>query len=99
MKHALTFIGAILTMLILSATGGYVLWQFHSTAGLIGGVALILFGLAIAAPMQFGAGASVLRKNVVLVVPVIVDSLKGGKRKSDPPHDPPAPPDTKDGMS
>jgi O-antigen ligase len=87
MKRALTFVASILAALIIAGTGGYVLWQFHSTPGLIGGVGLVLLGVGIALPIQLREGAATLKANVVLVVPVIVDALKGGGRRTDPPAD------------
>jgi hypothetical protein len=87
MKRALAFIAGIIAALVVAATGGYILWQFHSTPGLIGGAGLILLGVGIALPIQLREGAAVLKANVVLVVPVIVDALKGGSRKTDPPAD------------
>lgn len=84
MKHALTFLGAIVAAFIVAGTGGYILWQFHSTPGLIGGAALVLLGVGIALPVQLSEGATTLKTNVVLVVPVIANALKGGRREDDP---------------
>jgi hypothetical protein len=87
MKRALTFLAAVLAALIVAGTGGFILYTFHTTAGLIGGAGLVLLGVGIALPVQLQQGAAELKANVVLVVPVIVDALKGGQRKSDPPAD------------
>lgn len=83
-------LGATVAAFICTLTGAYILWQFHTTPGLIGGVALVLFGVAIALPTPFTTGAVTLKGGLVLVVPVImnaVDALKGGSRKTDPPAD------------
>ncbi len=91
MKHALTFLGAIIAALICAATGGYILWQFHTTAGLVGGAGLVLLGVGIALPVQLQEGVVVLKSNATLIIPVVVGAIKGGERKTDPPpDDPPA---------
>lgn len=87
MKHAMTFVGAVIAALVFAATGGYILWQFHSTFGLVGGGGFIALGVAIALPIQLKEGATALKENVVLVVPVVVDALKGGGRRTDPKDD------------
>jgi hypothetical protein len=92
MKQLLTILGAVLAALICAATGGYILWQFHSTAGLVGGGSLVLLGLAIALPVPFHAGVAALKENAVILVPVIVGAMKGGQRKTDPPADAPVDP-------
>jgi hypothetical protein len=89
-KHLLAILGAVIASLVCAVTGAYVLWQFHSTGGLIGGVSLILLAVAIALPIPLHDGAARLKENVVLVVPTILDALKGGSRKTDPPADAPA---------
>jgi hypothetical protein len=90
MTRVLTILGAVVAALVCAATGGYVLWQFHTTAGLVGGGFLVLLAVAIALPVPFHAGVAALRENAVLIVPVVVDAMKGGARKTDPPADPPA---------
>ena len=82
-------LGAVLASLVCALTGAYVLWQFHTNWGLIGGVGLELLALAIALPTPFTAGMATLRGGLVVIVPVVLDALKGGARKSDPPADPP----------
>ncbi len=89
MKHLLAILGAVIAAIVCAMTGAYVLWQFHTTPGLIGGVALELLGVAIAVPVPFHAGVLALKENVVILIPVIVGALKGGDRKTDPPADPP----------
>jgi hypothetical protein len=87
MKHALAFVAAVIAALVCAITGAYILRHFPTTFGLVGGAGLILLGVGIALPIQLGQGAAALKTNVVLVVPVIVDALKGGSRKTDPPAD------------
>jgi Kef-type K+ transport system membrane component KefB len=95
MKRLFTIVGAVIAAVICAAAGAYILWQFHTTPGLVGGAALVLLGVAIALPVPLHEGAMKLKENVVLVVPVIVDALKGGSRKTDPPMDPPTDGDKK----
>lgn len=80
-------IAAVLAALICAVLGGYILWQFHTTGGLIGGVLLILLSVAIALPTPFHQGVVALKENLVLIVPVVSGALKGGDRKTDPPAD------------
>ena len=87
MRHVLAVIGAILASLVCVLTGAYVLWQFHSTAGLCVGVALVLLAVGIALPIQLKSGVEAIKENSVLIVPVIVGAMKGGDRTSDPPAD------------
>lgn len=90
MRRAFTILGAVLAALVCALTGAYVLWQFHTNWGLIGGILLELLAVAIALPVPLHAGAVSLKENVVLVLPVLVDALKGGSRRTDPPPDSPA---------
>jgi hypothetical protein len=85
MRHFITFIGSIIAAIICAGTGGYVLWQFHTTTGLATGVMLVLLGVCIALPIQLKEGVSVLKSNAIIIIPVVVDALKGGSRKTDPP--------------
>lgn len=87
MRHALAVLGAIVAALVCAVTGAYVLWQFHSTTGLVVGVGLILLGVGIALPIPLHSGIVAIKENSVLIVPVIVDALKGGDRRTDPPKD------------
>lgn len=106
MKPLLKILAAILAALILSSTGAFVLWQFHTTPGLVIGVALVLLGVAIALPIPFHTGIITLKENAVTVIPVVVGAIRGGKRATDPPDDGsgvsvpttvPMPPSTEDG--
>ncbi len=92
MTRLLAILSAVLAAVACGLTGAYVLRQFHTTAGLIGGLVLVLLAIAIALPVPFHAGVAALRENAVLIVPVIVDALIGGSRRTDPPADPPAAP-------
>jgi hypothetical protein len=92
MKRLLTILAAIVAALVCAGTGAYILRQFHTTAGLLGGGFLVLLAVAIALPVPFHAGVSALKDNMVLIVPVVVDAMKGGARKTDPPADRPADP-------
>ena len=83
----MTFLRNLIVCLILAATGAYVLWQFHTALGLGSGLVCIGLTLCIAFPTEIKPGVQTFRENVVLVVPVIVDALKGGDRKTDPPKD------------
>ena len=87
MRHVLAVLGAILASLVCVLTGAYVLWQFHSTAGLGAGVALVLLAVGIALPVQLKSGVEAIKENSVLIVPVVVGAMKGGDRTSDPPAD------------
>lgn len=89
MKHALAVASAILAALVCAATGAYVLWQFHTTTGLIIGVLLILLAVGIALPIPLHSGMVAIKENSVLIVPVVLDALKGGDRHTDPPKDAP----------
>ena len=80
----------ILAALIFAGLGVYVLWYFKTVVGLGVGVGAILIALGIALPTQLHDGVLELKANLVLIVPVIQDALSGGRRKSDPPEDPPA---------
>lgn len=82
-------LAAILAALVCALTGAYVLWQFHTNWGLIAGVGLVVLAVAIALPVPLHAGAVAVKDNAVLVLPVIVDALKGGERRTDPTADPP----------
>jgi hypothetical protein len=93
-KRALAILGAVFLAVALAGTGAYVLRQYQTFAGLMTGAGLILLALAVAFPTPFHEGVVVLKTNLVLIVPVIADALKGGSRKSDPPADPP----TKEGQ-
>jgi hypothetical protein len=84
--------GAIVTALICAGTGAYILREFHTTAGLLGGGFLVLLAVAIALPVPLHAGVAALKENMVVIVPVVVDAMKGGARKTDPPADSPADP-------
>jgi len=90
MKHALAVLSAIVAALVCALTGAYTLWQFHSTAGLCVGVGLILLSVAIALPIPLRSGVMAIKTNAVVIVPMIVDAMQGGDRKTDPPADPPA---------
>ncbi|MCU1381986.1 MAG: hypothetical protein JWL71_683 [Acidobacteria bacterium] len=92
MKHALAVIGGILAALVCALTGAYVLWQFHSTAGLGVGVGLILLGVGIALPIPLKSGVIAIKENSVLIIPVIRGAIKGGDRPDDPPADRTTPP-------
>lgn len=87
MKSLLKIMAAVLAAIILSTTGAFVLWQFHTTPGLVIGVALVLLGVAIALPIPFHTGILTLKENAVTVIPVVVGAIKGGKRATDPPDD------------
>ena len=87
LKQLTTFLMAILAALICATTGAYILWQFHTTAGLIMGVALVLLVVAIALPIPFHTGILTLKENAVTVIPVVVGAIRGGKRATDPPAD------------
>lgn len=89
-KRLLAIVGAIVTALICAGTGAYILREFHTTAGLLGGGFLVLLAVAIALPVPFHAGVAALKDNMVLIVPVVVDAMKGGARKTDPPADGPS---------
>lgn len=85
-------IGGIVAALFCALLGAYVLRHFQTAFGLGVGVTLELLAVAIALPTPFQAGATSLRKGLVLLIPVIVDALPGGARKTDPPADPDAHP-------
>lgn len=87
----MTFLRNLLAALALAAFGAYVLRGYHTTAGLVMGGLAILGALSIAFPTQIdGAGAHV-KGVLVLILPTVVDAMRGGDRKSDPPADPPGP--------
>lgn len=88
MKRALVIASAVLAALVLAATGAYVLWQFHSTAGLIVGVSLVLLAVATALPIPLHGGAVSLKDNAVVIMPVVLDAVRGGDRHTDPPAPP-----------
>jgi hypothetical protein len=92
MKRVLAILGAVLSALACALLGAYVLRHFQTPSGLAVGVGLELLAVAIALPTPFHAGVVALKDNLVLLVPVIVDALPGGSRKTDPPANPPAPP-------
>ena len=84
-------LGIIFTTLALALTGAYVLWQFHTTAGLITGVALVMFAIAVALPAQLTKGAHELKRvsadlhdASVVVLPALGESVRGGDRHIDP---------------
>lgn len=94
MKRVLAIVGAVISALACALLGAYVLRHFQTPSGLAVGVGLELLAVAIALPTPFHAGVVALKDNLVLLVPVIVDALPGGNRKTDPPAtpaDPPAP--------
>jgi hypothetical protein len=65
--------------------------------GLLGGGFLVLLAVAIALPVPLHAGVAALKENMVVIVPVVVDAMKGGNRKTDPPAEPPKKPDVMPG--
>jgi hypothetical protein len=85
MTRALTILAAIVAALVCALTGAYVLWQFHTNWGLLAGVALVILALAIALPTQLRQGTAELKDNATVIVPVVVDAMKGGERHTDPP--------------
>jgi hypothetical protein len=89
MKRTLAIIGAALSALACALLGAYVLRHFQTAPGLVVGVGLELLAVAIALPTPFHAGVVALKDNLVLIVPVIMDALPGGARKTDPPAPPP----------
>ena len=84
MTRFLSALAAVVASLVCALTGAYVLWQFHSTGGLIAGVGLELLALAIALPTQLKHGTTELKDNATVIVPVVVDAMKGGERHTDP---------------
>lgn len=91
MKRLLAILGAIVSALVCAGMGVYILREFHTTAGLLGGAFLVLLAVAIALPVPLHAGVAALKDNMVVIVPVVVDAMKGGNRKTDPPAEPPKP--------
>jgi hypothetical protein len=89
MTRLAAILAAVLAALVCALTGAYILWQFHTSAGLLGGVVLVLLAVAIALPVPFHAGVAALKENAVIIVPVIVGAIRGGDRKTDPPKDTP----------
>lgn len=87
MTRALAVLFAIVAALLCALTGAYVLWQFHTNWGLLAGVALELLALAIALPTQLKHGTTELKDNAMVIVPVVVDAMKGGERRTDPSKD------------
>ncbi|MDB4913111.1 MAG: hypothetical protein JWM95_755 [Gemmatimonadetes bacterium] len=92
MSRLLTIGGVILAALALIATGAYVLWQFHTTPGLVIGVVLIVLAVAVALPVQLKKGAHDLKDMsvdlhdaTVVILPAAEDALRGGARHTDPP--------------
>ena len=83
----MTFLRNLIVCLILAATGAYVLWQFHTVYGLASGLVCLGLMLCIAFPTEIKPGVQTFRANVVLVVPTIMDAMKGGDRRTDPPKD------------
>lgn len=78
-------LSAILAALICAALGCYMLLVMKSTWG----VGLVLLAVCIALPIPFTAGVTTLKTNLVVIVPVVLDVLKGGSRRTDPPADTP----------
>ena len=75
----------LLTTLALALTGAYVLWQFHTTTGLVTGVALVVLAIAVALPAQLTKGAKELQRvstnlhdATVVVLPVVEQAVRGG---------------------
>lgn len=81
MKSVLAVFSAVLAALICAATGAYILWQFHTTFGLVGGVGLVLLSVAIALPTQLKRGSAELKDSVVVVVEQAEHALKGDSSK------------------
>jgi hypothetical protein len=82
-------LGAILASLTLGATGGYVLWQFHTGWGLLAGLTCILLMLCIAFPANIQPGIETLKLNITVIAPVVKQALglPGGQRVDDPTAD------------
>ena len=83
--------GALVAALVLAALGAYVLYTFHTTAGLAVGVVCILLALMIVVPVQIKAGAKNMKDAgkdvhdaIVVVVPTVVDAVMDGERHTDP---------------
>lgn len=75
----------LLATLALALTGAYVLWQFHTTTGLIIGVVLVVLAIAVALPAQLTKGAKELQRvstdlhdATVVVLPVLEQGVRGG---------------------
>ena len=83
----MTFLRNLILCLILAAVGAYVLWQFHTVYGLGAGLVCIGLMLSIAFPTEIKPGVQTFRANAVLIIPTIVDAVKGGERRTDPPKD------------
>jgi hypothetical protein len=101
-KRVGKFLSAVIASLVLAVLGAYVLREFRTSWGLGAGLLCEFFALAIAFPTQFHDGALALKENLVILVPVIVGAIAGGRRNTDPPADPPPadpPAEPKDGAS
>ena len=80
-------LGILLTTLALGLTGAYVLWQFHTTTGLVIGVVLVVLAIAVALPAQLRKGAQELKRAssdlhdaTAVVLPALEDDLRTGDR-------------------
>ena len=85
----MTFLRNLILCLILAGVGAYVLFSFHTVYGLGAGLVCIGLMLSIAFPTEIKPGVQTFRANAVLIIPTIVDAVKGGSRFSDPPKDAP----------
>jgi hypothetical protein len=85
----MTVLRNVLAALLLAAFGIYVLRAFPTVWGLGIGSVSVLSALCIAFPTQIHDGALSLKGTLALIIPVIVDVLPGGSRKTDPPKDDP----------
>ena len=92
MKRVLSILGLVVSALACALLGAYVLRHFQTPTGLFTGVGLEILAVAIALPTPFHAGVVALKDNLVLIVPVIVGAIQGGRRSTDPPAEPPAEP-------
>ncbi len=72
-NRLLRFLGGILAALLFAGAGAYVLWQFHTTAGLIAGLACIVLAVAIALPVPFHAGVNTVKENWEALKPAVSD--------------------------
>lgn len=75
------FLGAILAALLFTGAGAYVLWQFHTTAGLVAGLACLVLAVAIALPVPFHAGVNTVKENWAELKPAVSDLLSGRRDK------------------
>lgn len=73
MNTLIRFLGAILAALLFAGAGGYVLWQFHTTAGLIAGLSCLVLAVAIALPVPFHAGIATVKENWADLKPALAD--------------------------